>query len=525
MNLLIVDDEYYSVENLRKKLDWAALGFGQVLCAYSMAQAQEIFAAHIVDVMLCDIEMPKGSGLDLLEWIRTRGYGTVCVFLTCFARFDYASRAIRLESSDYLLKPVEADELRAAVEKAVEKKRHAEAEQLNELHAEYWQDSATQRTERFWKEAAEGAAATPEGLAQALEELHLPAIAPEQTFLPVLLDCRATGAALEWKPGVYEYALKNILNEMLYQAHGLPPIAALGGLQYFLPLCCTAAERAAAAESCRVALKACRSTLPGCFRFYLAGLCTLPQIGAACTALRQAAHNDIADHSVLCDLTAAPVQAEEIRPIPAERWSDLLLGRHIDAVRREAEDYLQGLACRQNVSRAALTAFYHDFSQVLYAQLERRGAAAHALFTEQGAAAAEHACDSIPAMTQWITQILTAYSEQLADADESGTVIEEIRTYVRAHLDEDIGRSALAQAVFLSPDYLSHLFREKMDTSLTAYITSERIRRAKELLAQNQLSIRDIALASGFQNISYFSKQFKKMTGQTPQEFRKGENA
>lgn len=67
MKLLIVDDEFYSVENLRNKLDWANIGFKQVFCAYSMAQAQKIFAQEQIDIMLCDIEMPQGSGLDLLE--------------------------------------------------------------------------------------------------------------------------------------------------------------------------------------------------------------------------------------------------------------------------------------------------------------------------------------------------------------------------------------------------------------------------------------------------------------------------
>ncbi|MEG1753184.1 MAG: helix-turn-helix transcriptional regulator, partial [Christensenella sp.] len=72
------------------------------------------------------------------------------------------------------------------------------------------------------------------------------------------------------------------------------------------------------------------------------------------------------------------------------------------------------------------------------------------------------------------------------------------------------------------PDYLSHLFRDKANISLTNFITNERIKKAKGLLCENKLSIRDIALTSGFQNISYFSKQFKRATGVTPQDFRKG---
>ena len=124
-------------------------------------------------------------------------------------------------------------------------------------------------------------------------------------------------------------------------------------------------------------------------------------------------------------------------------------------------------------------------------------------------------------MTQWATRLLEAYTQYADSARAANTVIEEVRQYIRDHLADELSRNELASAVYLSPDYLSHLFPEKMGVSLTAYITGERIRRAKELLMRDEMSVRDVALASGFQNISYFSKQFKRITGLTPQEFRK----
>ncbi|MEG1753430.1 MAG: response regulator, partial [Christensenella sp.] len=155
MNLLIVDDEYFSVENMKTKLDWKALNFEQVFCAYSMAQAQEVFKAHIIDVLLCDIEMPKGSGLDLLEWVRAQNYCTVCIFLTCFSEFSYANKALQLESSDYLLKPVESIDLLNAINKAIDKRRQSETAQINELRAEYWLSNDMQRCSNFWQTIVE----------------------------------------------------------------------------------------------------------------------------------------------------------------------------------------------------------------------------------------------------------------------------------------------------------------------------------------------------------------------------------
>ena len=76
MNILLVDDEPYSVESIASSLDWEALGITQVLTAYSKRQALSVFVRARVDILLSDIEMPRGSGLDLVEEIRGRGFDT-----------------------------------------------------------------------------------------------------------------------------------------------------------------------------------------------------------------------------------------------------------------------------------------------------------------------------------------------------------------------------------------------------------------------------------------------------------------
>lgn len=524
MNLLIVDDEYYSVENLRNKLDWQSLGFEKILCAYSMEQAKELFKQNKIDLLLSDIEMPKGSGLELLEWIRSEKMRTVCIFLTCFAKFDYASQAIRLESSDYLLKPVDKERLQEAVDKAIVKIRQAETELLNELHAEYWLGSGIQRTEQFWRRVADGSIPPFEqSLRKEIHTLHLPDTMLSRTICPVFLECLMTDSMLQWEPNVYEYALKNILNELMFHEEELPAIVKMEKWKYILIIPCIKEKRKKIIEACRQAQQACCTALPGIFRFYIGDICPPEKTAEAGKALYQAARNNIVDISSVYDLPTISNGQKPMQPLPLDRWSDLLLSRRIEDVRREAIQHLQEIARQQQADRRDLINFYYDFSQVLYTLLERSGAAAHKLFADASTEQfSEHACDSLPMMEQWVTHILTAYMECLIGVSESGTVIENVKRYIREHLSDELSRNELADAVFVSPDYLSHLFREKTGMSLTTYITNERIRKAKELLLKNQFSIRDTALTSGFQNISYFSKQFKRATGQTPQEFRRG---
>ena len=119
MNLLIVDDEYYTVESISNKIRTLRPDFFEIFCAYNLTQALEAFSAHPIDLMICDIEMPGGSGLELLDQIRQAHYETVCIFLTAYAKFEYISRAMKLSSSDYLLKPLDDHALLEALTKPV----------------------------------------------------------------------------------------------------------------------------------------------------------------------------------------------------------------------------------------------------------------------------------------------------------------------------------------------------------------------------------------------------------------------
>lgn len=80
----------------------------------------------------------------------------------------------------------------------------------------------------------------------------------------------------------------------------------------------------------------------------------------------------------------------------------------------------------------------------------------------------------------------------------------------------------LSRKVFITPQYLSRLFRRFLNCSTYEYITSYRISRAKELLiAKPGMDVQDIARCTGFSDASHFIVVFKKLTGMTPLEFRK----
>lgn len=71
-NMIIIDDEYYALKASKSAVSWEKIGINKVFTALNLniRQAKEKFNNHPIQIMICDIEMPQGNGLELLEWVR-----------------------------------------------------------------------------------------------------------------------------------------------------------------------------------------------------------------------------------------------------------------------------------------------------------------------------------------------------------------------------------------------------------------------------------------------------------------------
>lgn len=126
-------------------------------------------------------------------------------------------------------------------------------------------------------------------------------------------------------------------------------------------------------------------------------------------------------------------------------------------------------------------------------------------------------------LARWLCDML----EQLIDAIENNTrqpssvQLGRALEFIEAHLAEDITRVEAARAAGLSPSHFSHLMRAKIGWSFTELVMKLRVDRACHLLAHTDLSIVQIALECGCGDQSYFTRVFRKRTGQTPGEYRR----
>ena len=93
--------------------------------------------------------------------------------------------------------------------------------------------------------------------------------------------------------------------------------------------------------------------------------------------------------------------------------------------------------------------------------------------------------------------------------EEENQTINILKKYIHEHLDEKLSREQLSSIVYLSPGYVTRLFKQENGVSLFDYIVTCRVERAGELLRQKDIPVGDIASMVGYDNFSYFSELFK----------------
>lgn len=98
-----------------------------------------------------------------------------------------------------------------------------------------------------------------------------------------------------------------------------------------------------------------------------------------------------------------------------------------------------------------------------------------------------------------------------------------VRDYIKMHYEEKLSLESVADQVFLSPAYLSRLFKQETGQNFKEYLLEVRIGAAKRMLCEECFNISQIAEMTGLGNSKYFSRVFREKTGQTPSEYREGQ--
>ena len=156
-SVLLVDDEEFVFEVMMKKLDWEALGFTIAGYAKNGVEALEMAEEMAPDVVMTDIKMPYMDGLTLAKKLKSQNPAIKIIIFSGFDEFEYAKEAIKVEAEEYILKPIDSEELaevftriRHALDKELDEKRNVDKLQ------EYYLNSLPMLQENFYLSLIEG---------------------------------------------------------------------------------------------------------------------------------------------------------------------------------------------------------------------------------------------------------------------------------------------------------------------------------------------------------------------------------
>ena len=138
MKALVVDDDRNTVEVIRKAISWESLGIDRVFFSYEIETAKKILEKEEVDIIISDIAMPMGTGIDLIIWAREHQKKGEFLFLTCHESFEFASYAIQYQAAAYLIKPFEPEKMEIELRRLIFKRKREQDLKDAEKYRAMW---------------------------------------------------------------------------------------------------------------------------------------------------------------------------------------------------------------------------------------------------------------------------------------------------------------------------------------------------------------------------------------------------
>ena len=493
IKVLIVEDEPPIARAVSRMIEGHSPIMKVIGCEINGKDALEHMRAEAADVIFTDIRMPVMDGLKLLQALRAEWPDCLAVILSGHQDFTYAQTALRFGVFDYLLKPLSRDALDTLLDRL---ERSFARSRLEEAASS-------------WRAGGEMAAAAPEAVPEG-----------NKTYALIL------ALAGQW-PSTPDDALSP--GAVFWQTHDPDPL--MRGMLDANADMMAIVGRAASERVFLLENLAPDSVVTLAEQFYkrLAELSNLPQtlyaapgplaftdIGAVIKRARECVYTNIklCRPSLLADsgLLHEPVRLSEAVIMPPQPLIEALYVHDMDQIAAA----INGAVDAAVTHGATQAAFVQFLEAVVYDRRLQRNTSAlkdELIETVSWAVSADSLKTELTQLFQ-----LSAAGESKAEQHE---LVKRIESYLSAHYTENISNDMLSALFGFVPSYLSKIFKKQTGVSPNEYVTRLRMEKARELLESRPgLLVRDAALFVGFNDPYYFSKLFKKVTGQMPSKYQ-----
>ncbi|NUU79337.1 helix-turn-helix domain-containing protein [Paenibacillus xylanilyticus] len=532
--LLIVDDEEIITDALYETFARYMPDRLDVYKAYSASEALAWMERSRIDIVLTDIRMPGMNGLELTEQVQVYWSHCRVIFLTGYSDFNYAYKAFQMPNVRYLLKTEGYDKVMAVVEEVMEEIRQShDMHELLEKSSEITCKLALLQQEEFLRNQLQNGTAYTDSTFEIQKELdrwELGLHASSSVYV-VLGRFHSKDKHTHLERAQIQAQTQLIVSSLLEEHIVHVSVPDHYGDMVWLIQPRSDTEPGSSfvrylEGTLELIQEACMTSLGISVAFALGGKsCQWSEIPRQYERLRQLHWMKIGDGISMVlkdydDVLSNQGQREFTRVSNRiEVMSGYLETGRIQQFYEVFEELVNELI-QQDVNLERTMETYYNLALHLYSVINRWGLNQDIPDQRRLLHLNEYTCmkDAVQFLYQAADQLVRFKSSN--EQERANAVIHSLCTYITEHLEEDLSLVRLAELYHFNPSYLSRFFKQEMGINLSEFIDELRIRRAKDLLRNADLMVREVALQVGYEAAHSFTRFFKKVTGMTPQEFR-----
>ncbi|MBD5393163.1 MAG: response regulator [Lachnospiraceae bacterium] len=523
MKLIIADDEPFICGMLEKLIDFDALGLELAACVNDgktlLAKIEELRP----DIVLTDISMPKMDGLEVIRLTREKDIACRFIIISGYRQFEYAYNALKYDVDDYILKPVEGQELNKVllklcsaichnsllhdeqensglyeylIEKAPHEELRSEALSLSEINQRFrttfqngWYRFLFLKLD-FTRDKKQ----LTEDVSSVVNKLHdMTKTSFSALCYDVVISDKQDGVMF-----LLNYTQEKD-KEIRKQIHAVF-VEAKNVIDLFqgfnLTFCVgQAVDKISQIEEAK---RSCRRASWLRMHYGLNQIIYSEQVEEGNTA-------------------GFSVQFKEIR----ENLEKSFVAMDIELMKEQINRFFahpQSILCSTD-SMQFIRDIETRFSEI-YGMVTKE---VNTDIIRKKIARQLHIRADFKSYQEELIVQLSSHMEDMTRtvSEKNAKPIRQIYAYIEQHYAEHLSLESVAGLVNLNPVYLSNLFKKESGQNFTEYLTDYRMKKAKEFLKNGDMNINEIADALGYTDARYFSKVFKKEVGVKPTDYRK----
>lgn len=526
--VLLVDDEGIVTESLEYMIQHNFSEQCMTEIAKTGRAAIEIAERFCPDIIFMDIQMPGINGIQAMKEIRRSSPNALFIVLSAYDNFDYAKEAIDLGVMEYLTKPVSQKIVVATVKKAIvliEEKRERRKSDLlirekletvipiiehGFLYSLIFQRYNQDTIEHYGK---------------------LLGIEAQYGFMMTLLfGERQEGRSMTNIIGTSVTSQLNYtkIREIIKESMGGIIGAVMSNeIPIFIPCSCekmTYNQRISYIETGRIMVRKLSNVLQMVFRLGIGTVVRLNETSSSYEGAHKALLNTSSRVAHVDDLTLT-CSYEESYPIDLEKeLFEAIQEGNEEESRKKASAFFDWMVHAYGEKEPSVRLKVLEFVLFAEKQIYLSGGMTYHFVGREDYLTTIHSASNNSELANWFLSKITQACHKIAGRSKKhgNALVEEAQRYIEENYEKEISLDEISRQLNISSYYFSKLFKETTKQNFVEYTTMVRLKRAKILLKDKRLGIKEIGIRIGYRDPNYFSRIFKKYEGVTPTEYREG---